>query len=463
MSDLYIYLAIKHHFFVFIDELIRKFPDLVKGDLIDVNKMVMRETRKVISPYYLIILFLFSTGLTSFHVGQAQEIDILLKGGHVIDAKNNIDTKMDVAISDGKILEVASNISAKNAKQVVDATGMYVTPGLIDPHTHVFVGSNSGFANGFSSVSPDDITLKAGITTVVDAGTSGWRNFSVFKKNVIDRSKTRVLSFLNIAGSGMSGFPSEEDINDMDARMTALVIEQFPDIIVGVKIGHYRGGDWTPFDRALEAGRIADVPLFVECHLPLLPLEGILDRMRPGDIYSHTFCTASDRACLLDDDLKIRPNVLEAKEKGVRFDVGHGGAMFHFDIAFPAMEQGLVPDSFGSDLHRYSMNAGMKDMLNIMSKYLNMGMALEDVIFRATWSTAQSIQREDLGNLSEGAIADIAVLGIRSGNFGFIDARGNKIAGDRKLEAELTLREGEIVWDLNGLAAKEWKKNSLLK
>lgn len=420
--------------------------------------MVMRESSKVISPSSFIITLLFSMIFTSFHVGRAQEIDILLRGGHVIDAKNHIDAKMDVAIAEGKILEVAPNISVENAKQVVDATGLYVSPGLIDPHTHVFVGSNSGFADGFSSVSPDDITLKAGITTVVDAGTSGWRNFPVFKKNVIDRSKTRVLSFLNIAGSGMTGFPSEEDINDMDARMTALVIEQFPDIIVGVKIGHYRGNDWTPFERALEAGRIADVPLFVECHLPLLPMERILERLRPGDIYSHSFCTASDRTCLLDDDLKIRPYVVKAKEKGVRFDVGHGGAMFHFDIAVPAMEQGLVPDSFGSDLHRYSMNAGMKNMLNIMSKYLNLGMALEDVIFRATWSTAQSIQRNDLGHISEGAVADIVVLNLRTGNFGFIDARGNKIAGDRKLEAELTLREGKVVWDLNGLAAKELNK-----
>ncbi len=289
-------------------------------------------------------------------------------------------------------------------------------------------------------------------------GTSGWRNFPVFKEKVIDRSKTRVLSFLNIAGSGMTGFPSEEDVNDMDSRMTALVIEQFPDIIVGVKIGHYRGSEWTPFDRALEAGRIANVPLFVECHLPLLPLEGILERMAPGDIYSHTYCQASDRTCLLDDQMKIRPYVLEAQKKGVRFDVGHGGGMFHFDIAVPALEQGLLPNSFGSDLHRFSMNSGMKNMLDIMSKFLNMGMTIEDIVFRATWNSALSIKREDLGHLSEGAVADIAVLSVRKGNFGFIDTRGNKMAGDRRLEAELTIREGKVVWDQNGLAAREWVK-----
>jgi len=416
----------------------------------------MPETRKPvllsISALVLFMIICFAPALR----GQAQKIDILLKGGHVIDFKNKIDSRMDVAIADGKILEVSPNISATNAEKVIDATGCYVTPGLIDLHTHVFVGSKSGFADGFNCVSPDDITLKAGITTVVDAGTSGWRNFPVFKKQVIDRSKTRVLSFLNIAGSGMTGFPSEEDVNDMDSRMTALVIEQFPDIIVGVKIGHYRGSDWTPFDRALEAGRIANVPLFVECHLPLLPLEGILDRMRPGDIYTHTYCTASDRMCLLDDQGKIRPYVLEAQKKGVRFDVGHGGGMFHFDIAVPALEQGLLPNSFGSDLHRFSMNSGMKNMLDIMSKFLTMGMTVEDIVFRATWNSALSIKREDLGNLSVGAVADIAVLSIRKGNFGFIDTRRNKMAGDRRFEAELTIREGKVVWDQNGMAAKEW-------
>ncbi len=405
-----------------------------------------------------IISLVLVTFFASVQTGQAQKIDILLKGGHVIDAKNKIDSKMDVAIADGKVLEVSPNISEENANKVIDATGYYVAPGLIDLHTHVFVGTKSSFADGFPSVSPDDITLKAGITTVVDAGTSGWRNFPVFKENVIDRSKTRVLSFLNIAGNGMTGFPSEEDVNDMDARMTALVIEQYSEIIVGVKIGHYRGSEWTPFDRAMEAARIADVPLFVECHLPLLPLEGILDRMEPGDIYSHTYCKASDRTCLLDDQGKIRPYVLEAQKKGVRFDVGHGGGMFHFDIAVPLLEQGILPNSFGSDLHRFSMNSGMKNMLDIMSKFLTMGMDIEDIVFRATWNSALSIKREDLGNLSEGAVADIAVLSIREGNFGFIDTRGNKMSGGRRLEAELTIREGKVVWDQNGMAAKEWVK-----
>jgi dihydroorotase len=399
------------------------------------------------------LLLLIANGIT------AQEIDMLIKNGHVIDPRNGIDEQMDVAISEGKILKVARNIPSTEAKKTIDATGMYVTPGFIDPHTHVFVGNNQGFADGFSCVSPDDITLKAGITTVVDAGTSGWRNFPLFKNNIIDRSTTRVLAFLNIAGSGMTGFPSEEDMNDMDARMTSLVVKQYPDIIVGVKLGHFRGKEWIPFERAIEACEIANVPFFLECHLPEYPLDELLKRMRPGDIFTHTYCTASDRECILNDKGILKNSVIEAQKKGVFFDVGHGGAMFHFDIAIPALRQGLKPSSFGSDLHRSSMNSGMKNMLETMSKFLNLGMSLQDVINSATWSPASYLKHTEIGNLSQGAEADIAVISVRKGSFGFIDTRNNKLAGDKRLEAEMTIKGGKVVWDLNGLAARPWTNN----
>ncbi len=389
---------------------------------------------------------------------QTQEFDLLIKNGRVIDPKNRIDATLDVAVANGKIAKVEKVIQTSRAKKVIDATGLLVVPGLIDLHTHVFVGDRaSKFADGIYSLSPDDFSFKSGVTTVVDAGTSGWRNFSTFKNQVIDKSQTRILSFLNIAGNGMSGDPDQQDMKDMDAKMTSLSVQQNRDIIVGIKIGHFEGSEWTPFDKALEAAKKSNVPLFVECHLPQFSLEEQLNRMRPGDIITHSFEKVSERMPVVDDAGHVRQFVLDAQKRGVLFDVGHGGAGFWFSQAIPAFKQGLVPNSFGSDLHRFSMNSGMKSMLNIMSKYLNMGMTIEDVILRATWNPAKSIKREDLGNLSEGAVADIAVLNILNGDFGFIDSGGNKLKGNRKLEAELTIRAGRIVWDLNGLSAQEWK------
>ena len=386
----------------------------------------------------------------------AQEYDLLIKNGHVIDPKNAIDGEMDVAINDGKIARVAKNIPESSAKKVADAKGMYVTPGFIDIHTHVFVGTKDGFAEGFSSVSPDDFTLKAGVTTVVDAGTSGANNFHVLKEDVIDRSKTRVLAFLNIFSNGFSsGNAVEHNASDMNPQMAADTIKKYSDYIVGMRIGHYSGKDWAPFDKAVQAAKMTQRPLLVECHLPNFTLQDQLKRMRPGDIITHAYEQVSERMPVVDSQGVLRPFVIAAEKRGVLFDVGHGGAGFWFSQAIPAMKQGLLPNSFGTDLHRYSMNAGMKDMLNVMSKFLNMGMSLNDVIRRATWSAAQSIRREDLGNLSEGAVADVAVISMLHGNFGYVDAGHNRLDGDRKLQTELTVREGKVVFDLNGLTAKE--------
>jgi dihydroorotase len=391
----------------------------------------------------------------------AQQYDILIKNGNIIDLKNHVNAKKDIAVANGKIAKVENDIPSSQSKKTIDATGMYVVPGLIDIHTHVFVGTRPDkFADGFNSVSPDDFTFKSGVTTVVDAGTSGWRNFPLFKEQVIDKSQTRVLAFVNIAGSGMSGKATQEEINDMNADSVALLKEKYKDIIVGVKIGHYEGSEWAPFDRALEAAKKSNTPLFVECHLPQFSLEDQLKKMRPGDIITHSFEQISERMPVVDSQGKVRPFVLAAQKKGVLFDVGHGGAGFWFSQAVPAFQQGLVPNSFGSDLHRFSMNAGMKSMLNIMSKYMAIGMSLEDVITHATWNAAKSIKREDLGNLDVGAVADITVLSLMNGKFGFIDAAGNRLEGNHKLEAELTIRAGKIVWDLNGISAKPWKQEA---
>lgn len=388
----------------------------------------------------------------------AQQYDLLLKGGHLIDPKNGINSEMDVAVADGKIAKVAIRIPASDSKKVIDTTDYYVTPGLIDMHAHVFVGNgHRTYADGFYSISPDDFTFRSGVTTIVDGGTSGWRNFEQFKEQVIDESRTRILAFLNIAGSGMTGYPYEQDVGDMDPYPTSLVIQRNRDIIVGTKIGHFHGSQREPFEWAMEAALEMELPLLVECHIPEMSLEEILEKLRPGDIMTHAYNKVTDRESIVDEEGNVRSYVWEAREKGILFDVGHGGAGFHYSEALPAFEQGLYPDSFGTDFHRFSMNAGMKDMLNVMSKFLNLGMEIEDVITRATWKPAGSIKRGDLGHLSEGAVADVAVINVRKGNFGYIDAAGYVIDGDRKLEAELTIRAGQVAWDLNGMAAEKFR------
>ncbi|HQT22645.1 amidohydrolase/deacetylase family metallohydrolase [Daejeonella sp.] len=401
-----------------------------------------------------LILFL----VLSPFLSRAQNYDLLLKGGRLIDAKNKVDAKMDVAVKDGKISRVAADIPASAAKKVLDVSGLIVAPGLINIHTHVFAGSNPGFSDGQSSQLPDAFAIRSGITTVVDAGTTGWRTFPEFKAKVIDPSITRVLAWINIFETGFSsGSGFEPDMGTVSVQKTAEAIQKYKDYIVGTRVGHYKGKSWLPFERASEAAKIANTPLFVECHMPQYTLQEQLDHMRPGDIITHSFENVSERMTVVDEQGKVRPFVLDAQKRGVLFDVGHGGAGFWFNQAIPAFNQGLWPNSFGTDEHRTSMNSGMKNMLNVMSKYLNIGMSIPEVIARGSWNAAKSIKREDLGNLSEGSVADIAVLSIINGKFGFVDSGQNRIQGDRKLEAELTVRAGRIVWDLNGLAANTYK------
>jgi len=398
-------------------------------------------------------------------LSEAQSVDILLKGGHVIDPKNNIDSKMDVAIKDNKIAQVAPDISVNDAKKVIDVTGLYVTPGIIDMHVHVFYGTDPDayIANGHTSVQPDAFSFRAGVTTMVDAGSSGWRNFRLFKQQTIDRSQTRVLAFLNVVGAGMVGRYEEQNVEDMNPTMNALMITRmFPKLIVGIKSPHY-WGDFTQVDKAVESGRLADVPVMVDFgeHRPALSIEELyMIHLRPGDIFTHTFShlDSGDRESIVGNDGKVKPFVFAAQKRGIIFDVGHGGGAFSWRQAIPAMQQGFWPNVISSDLHTQSMNGGFKDMANLMSKFLNMGMPLKEVILRATWNPATVIKRQDLGSLSVGSEADVAVFNLRKGDFGFLDVRRLKVKGTQKLEAELTIRAGRIVWDLNGISAQLYEK-----
>jgi dihydroorotase len=406
-----------------------------------------------------LFLFLFCTGLLS-----AQTYSIVIKGGHVIDPKNNINAVMDIAIADGKILHVAQNIDTRNAIQVVNAKGLYVTPGLIDIHTHNFVGTNldQAYMNGPAGVIPDGFTFRSGVTTVVDAGSSGWKTFPEFKRNIIDRSQTRVLAFLNIVGQGMRGGVYEQDLADMDAKLTAGVAGIYRNDIVGIKLAHFEGYDWTATDRAAEAGRKANIPVMIDFggSVPPLSIEELFFKhLRPGDIFTHCFAQLNTREAIVDTMTKqVKPFVTRAQQSGIIFDVGYGGISFSFSQAIPAVKSGFYPNSISTDLHTGSMNNAMKDQLSVMSKFLVIGMDLVNVIKAATWNPAREIKREELGHLSVGAVADVAILNLRQGKFGFFDYTGYKIEGSNKLECEMTIKGGKIVYDLNGIANPVYRK-----
>ncbi|MFH5834275.1 amidohydrolase/deacetylase family metallohydrolase [Halalkalibaculum sp. DA384] len=422
--------------------------------------MVVLSKFQSISSFFYLLFYCVMLSLPASVYGQSYEL--LLDDGHVIDPKNRINKPMDVAIADGKIARVANDIAVEQATKVVDVSGLYVTPGLIDMHSHNYYGTDSeaAYSNGMNALPPDGFTFRAGVTTVVDPGGAGWRNFKHFKKQVIDHSKTRVLALLNIVGSGMKGGAVEQNMQDMNPKTTALVAQTNKEI-VGVKLAHYNGHNFTPTELAVKAGQIAKVPVMIDFGSadPPLSLETLfMEKLRPGDIFTHTYANLDSRQSILDEDYNLRPFVLEAQRRGIVFGVGHGGGSFNFKTAIPAIKQGLKPDVISTDLHTNSMNSGMKNMLNVMSKFLNMGMSLQDVIDASTWQPAQVIQREELGNLDKGAVADVTVLKLREGVFGFVDADpGAKMTGNRKLQAELTLRAGEVVWDLNGITAPMWK------
>ena len=404
----------------------------------------------------ILIALLSVTTMTA--MAQQEAYDLLIKGGTVVDPKNGVDGVMDIAVKDGRIAKTGFRLNG-HAKQVVDATGLVVTPGLIDIHGHVFHGTQDDhyLSDGFSALPPDGFTLRNGVTTIVDCGGAGWRNLPTFKKNVIDRSTTRVLAFLNIVGHGMRGGNWEQDLVDMDPKLTANAARGNRSHVVGFKLAHYNGHDWTPTDRVVEAGRLADMPVIIDFGgaRPTLSLEELfMKRLRPGDIYTHAYAKLDgSRETIVDEEKgRLQPYMAAARERGILFDVGYGGASFNYSQAIPALKAGFHPNTISTDLHTGSMNTSMKDQLSVMSKFLQMGMTLNEVIKASTWSAAKAIKREELGHLSVGAEADIAVLNIRKGSFGFYDKTGHRVTGDRKFECEMTIRAGKVVYDLNGLA-----------
>ena len=387
------------------------------------------------------------------------EYDLLIKGGRVVDPRSSINAVRDVAVKDGRIAAVAENIPAARAVKTVDAAGLYVTPGLVDIHVHMYPGlTKNDYAAGDWSVYPDGYTLRNCVTTVADAGTSGWRTFDDFKSRIIDRSKTRVVSFINIVGAGMGSGPIEQNLADMEVAPTAAMALKHKGVIVGVKSAHFAGPEWAPYERAVEVGRTAKIPIMIDFGSNVRAGRSLYDLLnkylRPGDILTHMYGGARGEQ---DPDTKGPSKaMIDGRARGVLFDVGHGATSFRWSTAIPLMKAGFVPDSISTDLHTASQNAAMKDMLNVMGKFLAMGMKLDEVIRRSTSNPAKQIQLDNLGHLSIGASADVAVLRLQKGTVGFVDFRGGRLAGSEHFLCEMTVRDGKVVYDLNGITAERW-------
>jgi dihydroorotase len=417
------------------------------------------------------VIFFFASTISSplTVLAQTPRYDLLLKGGHVIDPANHVDEVRDVAVSQGKIAAVEKNIPADQAGKVVDVTNLYVTPGLIDIHYHI--GHGGAPLNWFAPDArahllplgiPADLALQAGVTTIVDAGTAGADTFLQEKEEIIDRARVRVLAFLNIVSNGMQG-GLEQSLDEMDVNLCSATVKKYPEVIVGVKTAHYWTNlpwdaehvPWAAVDRAIACAQAANVPVMYD----FWPREDrtyedlILNKMRPGDIHTHVF--AQQFPIILDDG-KINPALAQARARGVIFDVGHGSGSFWFRNAVRAEQQGFVPDSFSTDLHTGNFNT--VSMTVIMSEFLSMGVPLEDVIVRTTVNPANEIHRPELGTLSVGKDADIAVLELAKGHFSYIDCGFARMDGNAKLTARMTVRAGHIVYDPSGLSMVVWDK-----
>ncbi len=387
----------------------------------------------------------------------AQTYDIVLRNGYVVDPRNDVSGHRDVAIANGRIAAVEPSIDVRQARQVFDIDGLFLTPGLVDIHTHLY--STTGIAGawaGDSSVRPDSFSFRTGVTTMVDAGSSGWRNFETFREAVIDRVQTRVLALINIAGRGMESQEAEQA--DFGPAEVARLAEQHADVVVGVKSAHFQSTEWTSVDNAVAAGRTAEIPVMVDFgrFLEGRPFwELVEDHLRPGDLATHCF-----RAPVpwVDADGKLYAYLDRARARGVKFDVGHGAGSFVFRNAAPAIAQGFYPDSISTDLHGGSMNSAMMDMPTVMSKFLALGMPLDAVVRASTSTPAQLIGRPKLGHLGVGAAADIAVLRLDVGKFRFRDVRGGMVVGNQRLAAEMTLLEGEVVWDRNSRTGTDYRQ-----
>ncbi|HIR46359.1 MAG TPA: amidohydrolase/deacetylase family metallohydrolase [Candidatus Caccousia avicola] len=390
--------------------------------------------------------------------------DLLIRGGTVFDPEQCSFHQEDIAVRDGVIVRRDAGFSGEEAENILDASGCIVSPGLIDMHCHIYPVFPYVRRDSLRTTNAEEHMVRCGVTTAVDAGTCGWRNFGDFKENVIDATKLRVLAFLDIAAKGMAYPDSEQAVADINPQIAAAVAREWSDCIVGIKSAHYwprhEDGEHPAFasiDGAREAAALCGKPVMVDS-IPVVPersYPAILSRLEPGDIHTHVF---AQQFPLLNAQGKVEDYLRKERERGVRFDVGHGSGSFWFRQAVPCFEQDFWPDTISTDLHHQNVTGPAIDLLYVASKFLAMGMPLAQVLYRVTRAPALTLSRPELGTLADGACADLAVLRVREGRFGYLDCGGARLEGEGKLECVATVRAGEVLFDPEARSAPDWRE-----
>jgi dihydroorotase len=375
-------------------------------------------------------------------------VDLILRGGRVIDPSQNHDGVTDVAFSEGNVVAVGPDINAGPGVEVRDVSGKIVSPGLIDLHTHVYWGGTS------LGIDAEDFCRTSGVTTAVDTGSAGPGNFAGFRKHVIERSDVRILAYLHVSFAGIYGFGhrvmvgESQDIRLMAPREAADVADANRDVIIGIKVrlGRSASGDqgMTPFAYAMDVAEEVGLPLMVHIDEPPPSYEELVAAMRPGDVLTHCFRPFPNSPATAQGTVK--PAVLQARERGVLFDVGHGMGSFAFKTARAMMANGFLPDTISSDVHQLCINGPAFDQVTTMSKFLCMGMELPEVIRRSTVNAAMALRRPELGSLKPGSVGDATVLSVSEGAFDYIDVVGEALVGERKIVSEGVVIGGKWWW-----------------
>lgn len=381
--------------------------------------------------------------------------DLIVKNATLVDPGQGIDSPKDVAFAGGAVAEVGDDLSSGTAHQVIDATGLYLTPGLIDVHVHVYPGvSHYG-------IDPDPTCLARGVTTVVDAGSAGHDIFPGFRRYVIEVSETRIVAMVNISCQGMvSQSVGEFALPDYaSVDLACKTIETNRDLILGVKVRLTRdsivseSAGMIPLQRAREAANAAGLPIMVHPQAAWCDsLDDILAVMKKDDILTHCY---HGMACgILNDGGHIRESVRDAIDRGVIFDVGHGAGSFTWEVVESALEQGVLPQTISSDLHIYNVDGPVYDLANVMTKFLHLGLSLEDVIAKVTSVPATAVLRnEQLGTLAPGTVGDAVLLELLEGQFELRDCVGAVRTAGRKLEPVKVIRAGRVYRQLHTPAA----------